>query len=276
VGAEANRRMTPAAVASPTASRVRAHGLQRMVAAAYGLTYDLIVSGFGPYEALVAEVAELVRRSDTTGQRLRILDVSCGTGAVARRLARRGHHVVGIDPVGHLARLAAQRSTAPRAASLAFHHLDVAADPVPGAGTFDVVVSMHTLYWHPQPSALLAGCRRVLRPGGHAVLLTYARPVRVGSVFKAIRASEGLTAAVRALRWLVPTAVFEQLRDCEPQYLTAAGFHETLARADFELLEARRTFLDGISLLAWVRTRAASPSSPNPRRGGARRAASQA
>ena len=135
-------------------------------------------------------------------------------------------------------------------------HLDVARDPPPGAETFDALVSMHTLYWHLAPRALLDGCRRALKPGGHAVFLTYSRPARVGRTFREVWKREGCASALRALRWLVPTALFEMLRDFEPRYLTRDEFHAALAGAGFEILESRETFLAGISLLAWVQKRA--------------------
>lgn len=225
---------------------------ERLIALGYGATYDAVVRGFAPYERLLDEVAALVARSGAPGRArpLKVLDVSCGIGTVAARLAREGHTVVGLDAVGHLIGVARAKHGHPNAT---FHHVDVARQPVPGAGTYDVIVSMHTLYWHPDPDAVLAGCRRALGPGGHAVFLTYARPARVGKTFAEVRGSEGLGPAVRALRWLVPTAVFEAFRDCEHRYWSEAEFHGSLARAGFEVLESRETFLAQLSRLAWVR-----------------------
>lgn len=230
------------------------HSIERLIAAAYGFTYDVIVESFEPYQALLGEVRGFVERTyaGTDRASVKILDVACGTGTVALELARHGYSVVGVDVVEPLVRIARERrATVP--AKLEFEHLDVAADPVPGAGTYDVVVSMHTLYWHPNPPALLEGCRRALKPGGHAVFLTYSRPARVVRTFQEVRARQGTAAAVRALRWLVPTALFESFRDYEPHYMGQEEFHRVLAGAGFEVVEARRTFLAEISLLAWVR-----------------------
>ena len=66
--------------------------------------------------------------------------------------------------------------------------------------------------------------------------------------------AQGLTAAVGALRWLLPTMAFEFFRESEHRYLSAAEFHETLRRAGFEVIESRQTFLSGLSHLAWCRT----------------------
>jgi hypothetical protein len=71
--------------------------------------------------------------------------------------------------------------------------------------------------------------------------------------FKQIRASEGLGPALHALRWLVPTSLFERFRDYEPHYTEMDEFRDVLTQAGFEILEAKRTFLADISVLAWVR-----------------------
>ncbi len=232
--------------------------IERLVAVGYGMAYDATVRGFRPYEALLDEIAGFLARSAPASDRraAKILDVACGTGTVAFRLAREGYAVVGLDVVEHLVQLARNKSRSQAVPGLVFHHLDLARDPVPGAGTFDALVSMHTLYWHPNPQALLEGCRRALKPGGHAVFLTYSRQARVYRTFRELWKQEGFASAVRALRWLVPTALFEMLRQYEPHYLSRGEFHAALAGAGFEILESRETFLAGISLLAWVRKHA--------------------
>ena len=235
--------------------------MERLIAVGYGLTYDAIVRGFAPFEALLDEIVRLVAAAATPGapSRTRILDVSCGVGTVAERLARRGWSVVATDPVRHLVDVA-RRNHRDSGLSLSFHHGDVARGPVPEGGPFDVVVSMHTLYWHPDPVALLAACRRALRPGGHAVFLTYERPAHILQTFGEVRARAGWFEAVRALRWLIPTALFDLFRNVRPRYLSRAEFSNALRAAGFEVLETRETFLAGISLLAW--TRAADDESP--------------
>lgn len=228
-------------------------GVDRLLARGYGLAYDAVVTGFPPYERLVEEIVVLLARgmAPPGPGRPRVLDAACGTGSLAARLARHGYTVVGVDPVGHLVDVA-RRQHATGDLALAFHRADLACDLLPGPA-FDALVSMHTLYWHPDPEAFLAGCRRALRPGGHAVFLTYGRPAHVLTTFRALRAAEGLGPAVRALRWLVPTAGFEALRRIEHRYLTREQFHAVLHDAGFEVLDARKTFLAGISDLAWAR-----------------------
>jgi SAM-dependent methyltransferase len=234
--------------------------VERLLAVGYGLTYDAIVRGFPPYEALVDEVVALVARGAGPGPpaATHVLDVSCGIGTVAERLARRGWSVVAIDAIAHLVEVA-RRHHRDSGLSLSFHHADLARVPAPVGGPFDVLVSMHTLYWHPEPDRLLAACRQTLKPGGHAVFLTYTRPAHVGRTFAELRRSRGWSAACRALRWLLPTAVFDTFRGVEPRYLTRPEFEKALDRAGFEILELRETFLAGISLLAWTRVAGPAP-----------------
>jgi SAM-dependent methyltransferase len=235
-------------------SRLR-RSLERLIAAAYGFTYDAIVRSFEPYQALLREAAGFLERTHPGHhpRSVKVLDVACGTGTVAVALARRGYSVVGLDVVEPLVRRARRRGGSVEG-QLQFEHLDVARDRVPDAGTYDAVVSMHTLYWHPDPAALLEGCRRALKPGGHALVLTYSRPARIFRTFAEVRRGQGTAAALRALRWLVPTALFECFRDYEPHYMGQPELQEALDRAGFQVLETRRTFLAGISLLAWVRS----------------------
>jgi SAM-dependent methyltransferase len=160
--------------------------------------------------------------------------------------------VVGVDSVGHLVSVA-RRSHRDSGLSLSFHHADAARDPLPGAGTYDALLSMHTLYWHPDPGALLAACRRALKPGGHALFLTYGRPARVLQTFREVRTRHGWGAAIGALRWLLPTALFDLFRGVRPRYLSRMQFTGALQAAGFDVLEVRHTFLAGISLLAWTR-----------------------
>jgi len=97
--------------------------VERLIALGYGLTYDAVVRGFPPYEALLAEVAGLVARAATPGPpaATRVLDVSCGTGTLAARLAREGWTVVGVDSVAHLVEVG-RRYHSDSGLSLSFHH----------------------------------------------------------------------------------------------------------------------------------------------------------
>jgi ubiquinone/menaquinone biosynthesis C-methylase UbiE len=95
----------------------------------------------------------------------RVLEIGCGTGAVARDLAVRPHvaEVVGIDLSPRLLDRARQLSEG--IVSLSFEEADGRRLPF-SDGVFNVVV-MHTLLCHvPGPENVLAEAHRVLRAGG--------------------------------------------------------------------------------------------------------------
>jgi SAM-dependent methyltransferase len=242
----------------PAPGRVE-RGLERAIALAYGATYDGVVRGFAPYQALLADIASLLARAEQ-GRPLRILDIACGTGTVARRLARAGHTVTGIDLVAHLVTRAQRKQSE----GVTFEHSDLAAGTTFPDGSFDACVSLHTLNWHPRPLALLAECRRLLRPGGHAIILTYTRPAAVRATFAAVRARDGVGSAIAALRWLLPTAVFEAFRHYSPRYPDTATLHHEVAAAGFDVHESRPVFLAGLSQLVWARTADGALRHPAP------------
>jgi len=99
------------------------------------------------------------------------LDVGCGTGRWLRRLVQRGLWPVGIDlTAGMLQRAAAEGLGSPLLAASAEHlpFLD---------GCFDLVSSVTVVQHLPQPAQqnVLKEMARVLRPGGHLVVLELIR-----------------------------------------------------------------------------------------------------
>jgi SAM-dependent methyltransferase len=91
------------------------------------------------------------------------LDVGCGTGALLAALRQDGWAVQGVDPDATLARQAREER------GLAVFVGDLAAAAFPNEH-FDLVVLWHVLEHLPAPLATLGEVRRVLRPGGVAVI----------------------------------------------------------------------------------------------------------
>ena len=74
--------------------------VERLIAVGYGLTYDAIVRGFAPYQALLDEIAALVASGGAPGPPVatRVLDVSCGIGDQLVRLWCTNGKVFDIKP----------------------------------------------------------------------------------------------------------------------------------------------------------------------------------
>lgn len=106
----------------------------------------------------------------------RVLDAACGSGAVARQLVDRGHDVVGVDASAGM--LDRARKAVPEATLL---HGDLTDLPLPDGDVNHVTCSL-ALTHLPDLRPFFSEAARVMRPGGHLVLLDirgyYARSPR--------------------------------------------------------------------------------------------------
>ena len=112
-----------------------------------------------------------------------VLDVGCGEGELARRLAQAGARVVGLDPLA----LALERARDTGPASPAARYVEGSAEALPFASAgFDVVVFFNSLHHVPAEflDAALAEAARVLRDGG---VLYVQEPLAHGSFFELVR-----------------------------------------------------------------------------------------
>jgi SAM-dependent methyltransferase len=108
----------------------------------------------------------------------RLIDLGCGTGLDAVRMARRGHYITATDWSPHMvARTAArarQESVADRVQALPVgaHELQ----RLDGEGTFDGAYSnLGPLNCVPDLAAVSSGCARLLKPGGALVFTVIGR-----------------------------------------------------------------------------------------------------
>jgi demethylmenaquinone methyltransferase / 2-methoxy-6-polyprenyl-1,4-benzoquinol methylase len=231
-------------------------GLDRMVSVGYGVMYDCIVARFRPYQELHGEVLRLLESAVAPGanrREIRVLDVACGPGNFTLGVAAAGFDTVGIDAYAGLVDLAREKRKAHHLANLAFRHADLTRGGTFPDASFDQVVNIHSLYVQPDPQQMLREVYRVLKPGGHAVIVNFTRRVWLRSTVREVRRREGLGAALRCLLWVLPNSVFEATRKrVRPQYWGETEFAAHLKEAGFRVLELRRTFFEGASLLAWV------------------------
>ncbi len=114
-------------------------------------------------------IAEVLARD--FGRPCRVLDLGCGAGFLANDLARRGHHVVGVDLDPSTLAVAA-RHDATR--SVAYQRGDARALPHRGGG-FDAVCAMDFLEHVDEPERVVAEAGRVLAPSGLFFFFTFDR-----------------------------------------------------------------------------------------------------
>jgi len=232
-------------------------GLDRMLSVGYGVVYDFVFEHFPPYLALQREILALLAAGvpETASRRaVRVLEVGCGPGNLTLAIAEAGFTVVGVDAYEGLLEVAREKRRARHLPNLAFRQADVARGNTFHPGTFDQVVSVHSLYVHPEPARLLVEVQRLLRPGGHAILVNHTRRHGVWSTVRTLAAREGARAALQALVWVLPNAIFESTRRrVGPHYWPEAEFAARVRAAGLTVLAVRRTFLNDASLLVWAR-----------------------
>lgn len=165
-------------------------------------------------------------------ERGRVLDVGCGDGSMLVELARRGWEVRGLD-------FDAEAVAVARGRGLRVDLGGLRAQGYP-AESFEVVTMSHSLEHVPEPQAVLEEVRRVLTPGGKAVVLTPNASSwlhrKVGRDWQPLEPPRHLQVFTRqALRDLMERAGFAQV-----QAETTARGANGVARAAWKFRRAGR------------------------------------
>lgn len=186
----------------------------------------------------------------------RVLDVACGTGAVAfaaaARVGRAGR-VVGVDLSGRMVDVAAGAVAPEGSATVTFERMDGEALDLPD-GRFDAVLCAFGLMYMPDPDRALREMRRVLRPGGRLAVAVWGERARCAwaPVFGIV--DDAIAGEVCPLFFRLGSG------DALAEACAAAGFASvastrmptTLRHADAD--EAcRAVFVGGPVALAWSR-----------------------
>lgn len=143
-----------------------------------------------------------------------VVDVGCGTGALAREVADAGlkWRIIGTDLAPGMCAEAARRGCPVVAAS---------ATDLPFADVaFDGVFSSLMLQWLDVPGRALSECARVVKPGGHAVFATLAE----GTLRELAYAFTAVDSYPHVSTFLEPDRLLADAR--------GAGFRLSLARCE--------------------------------------------
>jgi SAM-dependent methyltransferase len=116
----------------------------------------------------------LLKLVDFDGYRgQRVLEVGCGAGTDLVRFAKGGAAVSGVD-LSSSAIALARRNFEQQGLEADLREAD--GEHLPFAdGTFDLVFAHGVVQYTANPGALVGECRRVLKPGGHAIFQVYNR-----------------------------------------------------------------------------------------------------
>lgn len=156
----------------------------------------------------------------------RLLDVGCGPGVIALRLAHLFGHVIGLDPDADM--LDEARRAAGQQGSTNVSWVQVRAEELPaGLGTFSVITFAQSFHWMDRPKVASA-VGSMLEPGGAVVQIDPGR--------------DGL-AAGQAPTGRYPAAPFEAIDKLRRSYLgpdrrAGQGFRNTSPSGEDEIFQA--------------------------------------
>lgn len=209
------------------------------IAARYDLNNRLHSLGRDQAWRRAAAQAAALRPGET------VLDLACGTGDLAMRLARAGARVTAADFCPEMLEVARRRA---RALEIDWVAADALALPF-RAGAFDALTVAFGVRNFADLGRGLGECRRVLRPGGRLVVLEFNGEEARGPV--------GRLAQFYIRRLLPRSAAFiagdragayDYLQRSVRGFLTAGQLAEAIRRAGFPAVQTRRLTLGLVSV----------------------------
>jgi ubiquinone/menaquinone biosynthesis C-methylase UbiE len=185
---------------------------------------ELVPAVFGPWAPRVIELSEL-------RPGLRVLDVACGTGVVARLAAR----TVGVD--GRVAALdlnpgmLAVAAELPAVEGAAIEWIEGTAQALPFAdASFDVVCCQLGVQFFPDREGALREMKRVLVPGGRSVVMVW-REIDRAPGFAVLAAALGRTIGADAEALMRAPFALGDAGELS-RLLEAAGLRDCAIRAE--------------------------------------------
>jgi ubiquinone/menaquinone biosynthesis C-methylase UbiE len=126
------------------------------------------------YHANGADLAELLAACEFAGSE-RVLDLGCGAGHAALRVAPNVAEVVGVDVTPEMVAVATDLAVSRRVPNVRFDQADVSRLPFAEA-SFDTITSRQSAHHYSDLRRALSEAFRVLRPGGRFVIIDTVAP----------------------------------------------------------------------------------------------------
>ena len=105
----------------------------------------------------------------------RVLDVGCGGGILSESMARRGADVLGIDMGAAPLAVGVLHAAQMGVTSVTYRQVTVEALAAEQPESFDTVTCLEMLEHVPDPSAIVAACMQLVKPGGRVFFSTLNR-----------------------------------------------------------------------------------------------------
>jgi 2-polyprenyl-6-hydroxyphenyl methylase / 3-demethylubiquinone-9 3-methyltransferase len=104
-----------------------------------------------------------------------VVDIGCGGGILSDAMARRGAHVLGIDLATKALKVAQLHAMEADTRHVEYREIAAEALAAESPEAFDVVTCMEMMEHVPDPSAIVAACARLVKPGGWVFFSTINR-----------------------------------------------------------------------------------------------------
>jgi len=212
------------------------------------------------YEALwhaqLAPAHQALLEAAAPAQGERVLDVACGTGALALRCAQAvgaEGRVLGVDLSGRMAAEATRRARAAGVGHVTFARMDAERLDVDDASV-DVALCAFGLMYVPDPAQAIAEMHRVVRPGGRVAVAVWGHRPRCGfaPLFDVVEAEVASDVCPLFFGLGEPGALARLCADAQLASVSERRIAASVVHADAD--EAcNAAFLAGPVALAWSR-----------------------